>query len=532
MKKMIKASGVRILAILLMSVIAVPMNLFATAGASVGELRFGMSHHESVRSTPGTSSYVDVKISTTSNVPTGWSNLVLRLYHDPNVLELVTPMPVPVHFWTPSGEFTSLENRVVGGNYTTSAITIGTPPTGTTLPGFLPENQRRIAAISDPTQSAQGKPNYRMKRTMLTFLIPSEFTGIHTPRIGNEFYTIVRFRVLENAPIGRSEIRWEIHDAAVRLGEGNWQNVSTATPASADYGSVTVLGQGQPNRPGDGGGGGNNNTPEIPGPTPATRDMQPATKNNLTIPMSQWHQAYLLGFADGEVRPEQNITRAEVATIFFRLLDDDYRVKAWETQNKFSDVNEGEWFNNAVSTMTNAGILNGRYDGLFVPDDQITRGEFAAVAARFTDSTFEGENVFSDTQGHWAENYINISNERGWVRGNGDGTFRPENHITRAEVATIINRMLNRKIESADDLLEGMKTWSDNADPNVWYYLDIQQATNSVDYERKPDGVHIKWVNFWPHFEFSVLESPGARATDIFAARAIWQQTKMSLGVL
>lgn len=204
------------------------------------------------------------------------------------------------------------------------------------------------------------------------------------------------------------------------------------------------------------------------------------------------HFAYVVGYTDGTVRPLNNISRAEVATIFFRLLNEDIREENLTTSNTFADVNEGMWCNTAISTMAKLGVVKGRSPEHFDPDAPITRAEFAAICARFDTSKRDGDSDLTDIAGHWAEAEIERAATLGWIMGYTDGTFRPENYITRAEAMTMINRVLNRLPESEDDLLDGMNVWPDNQ-PGAWYYLAVQEATNSHDFNRKGD-VHEHWT--------------------------------------
>ncbi|CDC24938.1 putative uncharacterized protein [Firmicutes bacterium CAG:466] len=210
------------------------------------------------------------------------------------------------------------------------------------------------------------------------------------------------------------------------------------------------------------------------------------------------HFDYVVGYSDGLVHPERNITRAEVASIFFRLLQDDVREKNLTDQNPFNDVFTDDWFNVAVSTMYDMDIVYGRDNNNFDPNAYITRAEFAAIAARFDSEGYSGENLFTDIDGHWAANQINRAAEKGWISGYPDGTFGPDRYITRAEAVTMINRVLNRLPESADALHEDMKVFVDNADTNVWYYLAIQEATSSHEYKKDKDGVYETWTDVLP----------------------------------
>ena len=196
------------------------------------------------------------------------------------------------------------------------------------------------------------------------------------------------------------------------------------------------------------------------------------------------HYAYVVGYSDGTVRPSANISRAEVATIFFRLLKADIRDGNLTADNDFSDVSGGQWHNKAISTMAKLGIVKGRRADRFDPDASITRAEFAAICARFNTKPVENSGSFSDISGHWAENEIERAAAFGWISGYPDGTFRPDARITRAEAMTMINRVLCRMPQSESDLLDSMVTWPDNK-PSDWHYLAVQEATNSHDFDRQ-----------------------------------------------
>lgn len=217
------------------------------------------------------------------------------------------------------------------------------------------------------------------------------------------------------------------------------------------------------------------------------------------------HFAYVVGYPDGTVRPNDNIDRSEVTSIFFRLLKEDVRSANLTETNAFADVNDGDWYNTAISTMAKLGIVNGRKADEFVPNTFITRAEFAAICARFDDAEFEAIDEFTDVQGHWAENEIHEAAARGWIKGYEDGAFKPDQFITRAEAMTMINRVLNRVPEATDDLIDGMVKWSDNSDELAWYYLAVQEATNSHNYDMK-NAIYEKWtaindVTDWTTYE-------------------------------
>ena len=205
------------------------------------------------------------------------------------------------------------------------------------------------------------------------------------------------------------------------------------------------------------------------------------------------HFAYIVGYPDGYIRPESNITRDEVATIFFRLLTDKSRSQYWSQVNYYVDVPADLWSNNAISTLTKAGILGGDGTAYFKPTAYITRAEFATIAARFSDVVYSGTGKFGDVGGHWSENYVNIAAEEGWIQGYEDGTFKPDQLITRAEAMTLVNNVLNRHVRTSG-LHKNMKTWADNKDKNEWYYTAVQEATNTHDYERPAGSTYETWT--------------------------------------
>jgi len=204
------------------------------------------------------------------------------------------------------------------------------------------------------------------------------------------------------------------------------------------------------------------------------------------------HFAYIVGYEDGTVRPNANISRAEVAAIFFRLLKDDVRDDNLTANSVFTDVAFGKWYNKSISTMAKIGIVKGRTADTFVPNAPITRAEFAAICSRFDRSNVEIKSDFNDISGHWAENEIRRAASLGWIQGYTDGSFKPDQNITRAEAASMINRMLHRLPETVDDLLDGMIQWPDNQ-PSDWYYINMQEATNSHDFKQKGE-INEHWT--------------------------------------
>ena len=216
------------------------------------------------------------------------------------------------------------------------------------------------------------------------------------------------------------------------------------------------------------------------------------------------HFNYVIGYTDGTIRPNNDISRAEVATIFFRLLTDEAREQYTTTAGNFSDVKAGMWCNRAIATLTNMGIIKGYTDGSFQPNKSITRAELATIIARFAKLDVNTK-TFSDINGHWAQKNIELAAGNGWINGYEDGTFRPNNNITRAETFAMINRVLDRQTESVSDLLptSEMNMWSDNLNENAWYYKDVQEATNYHKCDRVGDSVYEKWTEKVPDIDWA-----------------------------
>ena len=216
------------------------------------------------------------------------------------------------------------------------------------------------------------------------------------------------------------------------------------------------------------------------------------------------HFNYVIGYTDGTIRPSNNISRAEVATIFFRLLTDEARTQYDKTTSSFSDIKDGAWCCRAVSTLTNMGIIKGYTDGTFRPNADITRAELATIIARFAKLDVNTE-TFSDITGHWAQKSIELAAGNGWINGYTDGTFRPNKSIIRAETFAMINRVLDRQTESVSDLLptSNMNMWSDNMNENAWYYKDVQEATNYHKCDRVGDSVYEKWTEKVPDIDWA-----------------------------
>ena len=239
--------------------------------------------------------------------------------------------------------------------------------------------------------------------------------------------------------------------------------------------------------------------PDIP-VTPAEPVYEPNWLNTRD------HFGYIIGYEDGTIKPDASITRAEVATIFFRLLTDEARDKFWTETNSYSDVAETAWYNNAVSTLSRMGILGGYEDGTFRPNASITRAEFAKIAVSFFEyEDISAENIFTDVAaGSWYENFVAVAAKLGLIEGYAGNVYRPNESITRAEACTIINRTLGRAPDAEHLLPESqMNTWPDNR-PGVWYYAQLQEATNSHEYKWSGDIEH--WTAKLPERDWDALQ--------------------------
>jgi len=245
--------------------------------------------------------------------------------------------------------------------------------------------------------------------------------------------------------------------------------------------------------------------PSGPGGLPIEDQTQPRNENRVwNIDMVEEHVAYIVGYAeDGLVHPERPITRAEVSTIIFRLLSEESRAKYWKTTNTFADVSSEAWYNNAISTLQNAGVVQG-YDGdMFHPNAHITRAELVTMLSRVVTAIEPRECNFTDIEGHWAQAAIENAYSVGLLTGYPDGAFRPDQEITRAEAIAIFNRLLGREPAKEDIIRAGMIEWPDNMDQSAWYYLDIQEATNTHEHGYY-DAEHIGNREYWVKLEMNV----------------------------
>ena len=261
-----------------------------------------------------------------------------------------------------------------------------------------------------------------------------------------------------------------------------------------------------------GGGSGGGGTVTIPDDVPTGLDLKNHYGYIIGYPVDYYTGKPTTDQTKKPVRPEGKITRAEVATIYFRMLTDENRAANWNQVSGFSDVKSSAWYNNAISTLTKAGILKGYEDGTFQPNGYITRAEFATIAIRFFSGVYEGEDLFPDIKGHWAEDYINNAANKGLVKGYEDGTFGPDRYITRAEAVTLVNRTLNRHPHN-DGLHKDMLVWPDNMDTSKWYYADMQEATNSHEPDKNQSTADKEyWGKMLPIRDWEALEKEWSNA--------------------
>ncbi len=326
---------------------------------------------------------------------------------------------------------------------------------------------------------------------------PYDTTGEVNGPVSDEFF------VLEmNVPVVSLDLKYNLSLTSKRTASGTYEvptnESATLAYKSANQNSGTV----DFNEPtvsytvkGSSGGHGGNG-----GGTVTIPDDVPTGLNGKD------HYAYVVGYPDGMVYPQKNITRAEVATIFFRLLTDETREANMTKSNSYNDMKDGAWYTCAVSTLSKMGIIKGYEDGSFKPDASISRAEFAAIAARFDPDGDKTPATFSDVSSHWAKDEISIAANHGWIKGYEDGSFKPDQKITRAETMTLVNRVLKRLPETKDDLHKDMKTWPDNQNESAWFYLAVQEATNSHYQKLKKDGTHETWESMRETRDWAALE--------------------------
>lgn len=270
---------------------------------------------------------------------------------------------------------------------------------------------------------------------------------------------------------------------------------------------------------GGGGGGGSGAAVEVPPKSeiyfPGERDVLPPEHMDAPALNDTCHFGYIQGRSDGLIHPEADITRAEVAAIFFRLLTDESRAYYWAESNPYSDVLTDYWCNREISTLTNAGILQGYPDGTFRPGDTVTRAQFVVICARFSTYKAQGK-TFPDIQGHWAQSEIEQISAKGILTGYADGMFRPDQPITRAELIVLTNRMMGRTPKQHQNH-EDMIRWPDNMDTTAWYYADIQEATNSHLHAEEENTFLEQWAEVVPPPDWNAL---GERWSKLYTSPA------------
>ena len=324
--------------------------------------------------------------------------------------------------------------------------------------------------------------------------IPYDTTGEVNGPVSDEFF------VLEmNVPVVSLDLKYNLSLTSKRIASGTYE-VPTNESATLAYQSANQ----------------SSGTVDFNEPTVSYRVKGSSgghSGGTVTIPddvptglNGKDHYAYVVGYPDGMVYPQKNITRAEVATIFFRLLTDETREANMTKSNGYNDMKDGAWYTCAVSTLSKMGIIKGYEDGSFKPDASISRAEFAAIAARFDPDGDKTPATFSDVSSHWAKDEISIAANHGWIKGYEDGSFKPDQKITRAETMTLVNRVLKRLPETKDDLHKDMKTWPDNQNESAWFYLAVQEATNSHYQKLKKDGTHETWESMRETRDWAALE--------------------------
>lgn len=377
---------------------------------------------------------------------------------------------------------------------------------------LLAKSINHVPAVGNPSFPEADGVNNEAALGRIKFAYSADVAGGENLTAGEAVAFTLKFKVTKALPLvgDKYYITFDYDDAALYADAAASGADPSAKSDSVSNGYVEIIATQGGTSSGGGGGGGSSVRTTTTTTTEATTEAvssAPSGDGEGSVSLNtEDHYAYVVGYPDGNVRPNGQITRAEVASIYFRLLTDAARDQYFTQENNFSDVNLGNWFHNAVSTMSNANIVFGYTDGTFLPNKAITRAEFASIAAHFDNDTYSGDDKFTDIGGHWAAQYINAAAEKGWIHGYEDGTFRPNQNITRAEAMTLINSMLNRNVD-VEGLLDDMVKWPDNSDVNAWYYTNVQEATNSHYYDRPEDGIEnwteLRAVRDWAAIERS-----------------------------
>ena len=395
-------------------------------------------------------------------------------------------------------DFTARYNRSTSGTFTATA-TVVAKPQQEAIPYAAEENvptdsNTKIFTGTVALSTGQQTEPFVFKGENAPLSTKTEYTITVTEEDSQQSYVIYDETVYTITFI--TDADGKINKEGITITPNNSEATTDTTNKTITFKNIYTYKKSS-HSSGDSGNGGGKKEEK---PTVEIKDDDALGLNNTD------HFAYIVGYGNGEVRPQNSITRAEVASIFFRLLEDDVRDANYTRQNKFTDVSNDAWYCSAVSTLSAMGIISGYPDATFRPNASITRAEFAAIATRFDVNGDKTPASFNDIADHWAKDEIAVAANNGWVNGYEDGSFRPQNKITRAETMSLVNRVLNRKPETAEDLLENMAKWTDNADTNAWYYLAVQEATNSHYYEYKENSQYEKWTELRETRDWSELD--------------------------
>ncbi len=458
--------------------------------------------------------------------PTDWAMGVED--KDAAIVQYTVAQAVNAEFQVPVMIFnnTNTNNYTVYVEYDPSEVIITGAEAGDfsmSAEDLLSKSINYVPAAGNPSFPSADGVSTEAELGRVKFAFSADVAGVDNLTAEEATAFTLNFQVTKEIPVVGDQywINFIADDGAnVLYGDDAASGVdATAATASVSDGYVLIVSSSTDNgsSSSSGGGGGGGSSVKTTTTTEATTesvdtgdsDTEGTTSTGTGSSVSlnkDDHYAYVVGYPDGNVHPNGQITRAEVASIFFRLLTDEVRDSYFTQENDFSDVSLGNWFHNAVSTMANADVVAGYTDGTFKPNQPITRAEFATIAAQFDSNTYSGDDKFNDISGHWAANYINAAAERGWISGYTDGSFKPNQNITRAEAMTLINSMLERNVD-VDGLLDDMVKWPDNSNVDAWYYTNVQEATNSHYYDKDAEGVEdwseLREVRDWAALERS-----------------------------
>ncbi len=406
---------------------------------------------------------------------------IVRLMEMDGVGKLVLTFPIVTYQDGLEGEAFPKESHLCTGGDDTPGFSGATERENYTFQGWLPEVSEKVTG--DAVYTAQWSVN--------TYPVTFDVQG-HGAAPDEQS---VSWNEKASAPTAPEESGWKFDgwykDATC---ETAWDfEADAVTEAVTLYAKWTKETSARPSRP------------SRPRP-PEEQDLSdtPVPMAPLLALEREEHFAYIVGCDDGTVRPEGHITRAEAATIFFRLMTEDFRAVHWSEENPFPDVGTERWYHNAVSTDFQAGLIRGLPDGTFSGEREMTRAEFAALASRFLSNADVPDSGFDDLDGHWAKDEVDRAVAAGWIKGYDDGLFHPDEPMSRAQVMTLVNRMLGR-LPAADGLTGDMLRWPDNP-ADKWYYLDVQEATNGHTYDRSGSTGIERWRALTENRDWTALE--------------------------